>query len=91
MTEYQTDPILDQLAREISQKVIRNLAVTPSPGFTSIPLPLSPPAPLHPSQERLLFTPDQLGEILEFLSPKTCVMEARKACDQCDICSTRGF
>lgn len=97
MTDHQTDPLLDQLAREISLKVIRNLALAPP----SSPIPSSPvPSPVtllhhpelsHPSQERFLFSPDQLGEILEFLSPKACVMEPHKACDHCDICSTRGF
>ncbi|HMZ78709.1 MAG TPA: hypothetical protein PLL06_03345 [Acidobacteriota bacterium] len=94
MTDHHTDPLLDQLAREISVKVIRNLALAPS----STPIPSSSPVTVlhhselnHPSQERFLFSTDQLGEILEFLSPKACVMEPQKACDHCDICSTRGF
>lgn len=51
------------------------------------------PATAHPSQERFAGIGDAVSELVEYFErEKTCSVEpGEKPCDQCGMCSARGF
>jgi hypothetical protein len=51
------------------------------------------PAVSHPSQERFTNVGEAVSELVEFFEgEKTCSIEpGNKPCDQCGVCSSRGF
>ena len=50
------------------------------------------PQALHSSQERFDVPEATVAELVDFFeSEKKCALEPGKACDHCDMCSSRGF
>jgi len=84
-SEPSTSPSTEATASYATSK--QSVPLTHSPWLAGVNAGIS-----HPSQERFGVEEAVVSELVDYFeNEKTCSLEPGKACDHCEMCSSRGF